>query len=182
MEGDIVKDPEKIKLLDHIYKFDSLYRGKYLIMSNWVEDTIGGLISEHFIPKDKNKRDLLYSLILINIPFNSKIRIFLQILERSYPSLNDKHSSLKQDLERIRNLRNRFAHSVLDTSDEFLEKKQYDRINLEFHKDGERKFHEITQKYIDGEISFVGRVIESSLLAISIEMKKILGISLDEKR
>jgi hypothetical protein len=51
---------------------------------------------------------------------------------------------LFSQLGKIRTLRNRLAHALLDTSDEFVEKGYDDHIRITSYRDGVAKMEEIT--------------------------------------
>ena len=63
-------------------------------------------------------------------------------------------------MEKIRDLRNRFAHSIPDTTVEFIrEKKNF--IRLMYYKNGKKEFYEITKELIDRKLRDTSTVISN---------------------
>lgn len=137
------------KQLDQLYALDRHIRGSYILQTNWIENLITESIAYHFCHNDAERRNLMISLVLKSVNFSSKINMYLNLIELEYPKANVKLKEFGKRLEVIRNLRNRFAHAVIDTSDEFLKKEQTDRIRLEYYKDGKKEFQEITVSEIN---------------------------------
>lgn len=156
---------EEGKQLDKLYALDRHIRGSYILQANWIENLITEGIAQHFCPNDPERKNFMISLVLKEIFFSPKINIYLNLIELEYPKANVKLKEFRKRLEEIRNLRNRLAHAVLDTSDDFLNKKQTDRIRLQYYKDGKKEFQEITTGEID---SFLGDTTAVMLIILDI--------------
>ncbi|TSA18822.1 MAG: hypothetical protein D4R72_01275 [Nitrosopumilales archaeon] len=152
---------DRKKQLDSLHELDVHFRGSYLIGSNWIEFLISDIITIHSFPKDVSNRLILFSNIINNDKFSMKIKNLFELLEKDYPELYSKYSELQIKLNEIRKLRNKFAHSVIDNSDEFLARKQFDRILLRAYVDGGKQFYEVTNDDIKKELAFVTKVTMS---------------------
>lgn len=88
-----------------------------------------------------------------------------------YADLLSIHTKLIDELQKIRNFRNRLAHSMLDTSKEFLTNGHTDRIQLIFYKDGQTKKQIITVKESIDRLKGSEQVL-FELLDVQSEIKK----------
>lgn len=125
--------------LDRLFDLSTEIRGKFLDQAISIEMLIDDIVSRHFCP-EKDRRNLLFSLVTPELTFSTRIKILETVLERCYPNLLRKYPNLIKEVGRIRDFRNKIAHSMLDTSDEFLRKEYADRIRLVFYKKGEPKY------------------------------------------
>lgn len=125
--------------INRVYDLSKEIRGRFLDQAIPIEMLIDDIISWHFCPEE-TRRSLFFSLVTPKLTFSTKIKILKTILELRYPDLLKEYLKLMGEIEKIKNLRNKFAHSMLDASEEFLEKGYDDRIRLIFYKKGEKKY------------------------------------------
>lgn len=159
----VPKGSEEEKNLRKIYEFDTNVRGKYLIQANWIEFYLAEIIAMHFFPNTVEDHRYLHSIINKQVGFVGKIKTFQKMLETHYPELHEKYLKIGNLLDGVRDFRNKIAHSVLDTSEEFLKKNQFDRIRLEFNSDGKTEFYEITKELIDKKLNDTGIILQQLL-------------------
>ncbi|GAH13880.1 unnamed protein product, partial [marine sediment metagenome] len=138
---------KKSQQIDHLYDVSKEIRGRFLDQAIPIEMLIDDIISWHFCPED-TRQSLFFSLVSPKLTFSNKIKILETILQIYYPDLVKKHQNLIKEINKIRDFRNRIAHSLLDASDEFLEKGYNDRIRLVFYRNGEKKHQVITMDNI----------------------------------
>ena len=143
--------------IDFVHKFDSESRGKFLIQVAFMEKSIDWILSNHFCNSEE-KRNELIGFILNDFGFSLKIRNFMSLLNTKYPELHKKYPTLHSDLDGMRTLRNKFAHSIPDTTTEFLKKKE-NFIRLEYYKKGEKEHYHITKELIDKELKKSSTII-----------------------
>lgn len=124
--------------LNRVFNLSKEIRGSFLDQAIPIEMLIDDIISHHFCPEEA-RRIFFFSITTPEISFSNKIKILETILKNSYPDLIEKHSELFREIRKVKDFRNRIAHSILDTTDAFLKKKYGDRIRLEFYKKGEKK-------------------------------------------
>ena len=131
---------EKFERLEKLHKLSQSIRGAFLDQAIAVEMLCSDIIAQHFCP-EVEKRYMFFSLVLSggSLSFSSKTRIFRSIMKMCYPDLLEKFPELKVSLEKIRKFRNRIAHSMLDSSEEFLDRGYEDRIRVEFYKEGKMR-------------------------------------------
>jgi len=108
--------------LKPIYDLDAKIRGTILTYTIYIETLVSRIISYHFCDDDE-KADLLFSLVFCDkgVHLKTKEIIFNKLLEICYPKFLEKYPKLPDDIEAAIKLRNRFAHAILDTSNEFLD-------------------------------------------------------------
>lgn len=117
------------KQIEDLFKLSADIRGTFLDQSIMIERLIDDIIAKHFCAEEE-KRILLFSLITSRFSFQSRIMALKTVLECCYPQLFEKHRNTIKNLQQIREFRNKIAHSMIDSSIEFLEKKYNDRIRL----------------------------------------------------
>lgn len=127
------------KQLESLFNLSTNIRGRFLDQVIVIERLIDDIISRHFCPEDY-RFHLLFSLVATELTFHSRIKTLKTVLECCYPELLGKHPNLIKDIKKIKEFRNKIAHSMLDSSEDFLEKEYDDRIRLEFYRKGEKKY------------------------------------------
>jgi len=147
---------EILKQVEFALKLDEKTRGSYLFQAIWIDTLLKQIIAQHFCPNDYKKQGMLIGTILNDLTLNLKIKHFLRILEL-YPKIKSKHLKIKKKLENVRELRNKFAHSQLDTSAEFLSKKA-DYIRLIEYKDGKKNYYNITSQIIQAKNAEIAKL------------------------
>lgn len=125
--------------INRIYNLSKEIRGRFLDQAIPIEMLIDDIISWHFCPED-TRQSLFFSLVSPKLTFSTKIQILKTILQLRYPDLLKEYPKLIGEIKELKNLRNKFAHSMLDASEEFLEKGYDDRIRLIFYKKGKKKY------------------------------------------
>jgi hypothetical protein len=143
---------DKNKKLAKLNQFDAIIRGAYFSTVIPIQQLVGDIISYHFCP-DEDKRKQFVSLILNSnrdYTFSYSIDILERILLLHYADLLQEYPTLINELGKIRNYLNWLAHSMLDTSDEFLAKDLTDTIRLiSYGNNGETNYRELTRTEID---------------------------------
>jgi len=129
---------EEVEQLKPLYDLSKEIRGSFLDQAIIVESFIDEIISQHFCP-EKTRRILYFSSVPPELTFHRKIKIFETILETCYPKLIERHSNLMKEIDEIRAFRNRIAHSILESSRNFLKEGYTDRIWLRYYKKGKMK-------------------------------------------
>lgn len=153
--------PDVAAELDKIFELDKSIRGPFLIQAIAVDEIVSDIISQYFCP-DVEKRHLFFSLIINggDLAFSDKINIFDKMLQLVYPDLANQHDGIKDRLDKIRKFRNRLAHAMPDTSEEYLLKKYQDRIRLVYFEDGARKQQELFINDTNKRLGECTKVIE----------------------
>ena len=111
--------PEYLRILEKRSKLDALvYRIQSPIMhqSIQIENSLGDILASHFF-EDNKKRNQFYILISCYqiFSFITKIKIFENIMNISYPDIIKKHPKLFNYLYDLHNIRNKIAHWTIDT-------------------------------------------------------------------
>jgi hypothetical protein len=156
-------------------------RGPFLEHAIVIERLIEDIISWHFCP-DEERRLLLFSLVISepDFTFSSKIEIIDKILKLHYPDLAKKYPKLVAELTKVRKFRNRIAHAMLDTSDDFLAGNFTDRIQLIYFEDGQTKHQVITTAERDERLKECWRLV-MDIVSIQQEVIKRVSVSYTQK-
>ena len=161
-KSELIESVSKGSEIDRILKINYQHglevRGNYLVDAIEIEGIIDDVLAIHFFKNNDAQYVDFQGFILKELQFGAKIKILVSLLNSKYPNLLNKHTSLANELEKIRDFRNRLAHSQLDTTVEYIEKKQTDRIQLMFYKDGKRQYQEITKADFDKKLQEVSSV------------------------
>jgi hypothetical protein len=143
---------ERQEKVAKVMKLDTIIRGAYITQVIPIEGLVKDIISYHFC-SDEDRRKEFVSLILNgsrDYTFASGIEILEKLLDIHYQDLTKRYPKLLNDLDKIRRFRNLLAHSMLDTSDEFLAKDYTDRIRLLLYSErGQTNSRDITRGEID---------------------------------
>ncbi len=68
----------------------------------------------------------------------------MHILSDKFERITTDYPDLENRLKKLTEFRNRCAHSFPDTSDDYLAKKNIDKISLVWYEDGIRKHQDVT--------------------------------------
>ena len=87
-------------------------RGYFISRTVWLDMLVSDIIASYFCQRER-RRDLFFSEIVNggDITFSKKIDLLIAILRFDFPDLLKQSPKLKDDLDNIRRLRNRMAHS-----------------------------------------------------------------------
>jgi hypothetical protein len=137
-------------------------RGTFIDQTIWLDVLVTDILATFFCP-DKERRALLSSDVLTgrDATFSGRLEILEKTASRWFPAFVACHPSLFSQLGKIRRLRNRLAHSHLDTSDEFMARGYTDRIQLVFYEDGTEKTQVITIEEYNERLKECSRVMAS---------------------
>ena len=117
------------------------------VMDNWMAIYFG---------KDKILQSEIFELVFCHesLGYNAKVQIFCEVVKRHCNAFNLENPKLKADLEEIGKERNRFAHWMLDTSEEQLQSNELRLLRSKNFKDYEHytntrvtKITEMVDKY-----------------------------------
>ena len=166
------RDPNSESQLDRLNRLAIDIRGSILDQAIWIEALIDDIVAWHFCPQEA-KRNLLFSLVLkgTELTFSDKIGILECLLRLEYSELKEQYPGLKDHLDKLRRLRNRLAHAMLDTSDQFLQRNHTDRIQLVYFEDGREKQWVLTISERDQRLREFTQVVWT-LLAIQQEVRR----------
>lgn len=159
------------KTLKFTMNFSEKVTGEYIFQAVWIERILKDIISYH-VSNSPKSRAFLFSIVLKEISFNSKIRIFLELLNE-IPEITKNHPNLKKRLDNVREFRNILAHDQLDTSVKFL-KTNPNYIRFRHFKNGKVKHYEITDKLYKEKIKEIAELhIELQNIARKISNNEI---------
>ena len=67
-------DEELLKEMRPIIDFDKRARGSFLFQCTWIETELNEVLSYHFCPDDKKRRDQIHAILIHDLNFSNKIR------------------------------------------------------------------------------------------------------------
>ena len=152
MSGEIPKGSELEKKLIIYFKFDNEHRGAFLVSVTQGESFLANAIATHFEPNDKEKNSVFTSLVLTEISFDKKIKIFSHLLQSYYSEILKKFPTIENDLKSVHKFRNKMAHRAIDSRVEFVMKYAGQKLSLQYHKDGKERYDIITKKDFEEKI------------------------------
>lgn len=100
-------------------------RSRFLSVSSNIENQLEIILADYFTRGDFDEYRLFSKLFYgreAELTFSKKILIFKKFLKKIYPEYLEKNTDFINSLERVRKLRNKFAHYILPQSDDL---KQY---------------------------------------------------------
>jgi len=147
-------DPVIEEYVNRHSELDQRFRGMYLYQVSIIESYLDGTIAYWFFSTDVQKREALVGYVISDINFNQKIKLFFKILKNHYAELLKQFPKLSDDFEKVRNLRNTLAHSMLDTSLDYLKTKPKD-IRFQFYKNGKMEYQIFSDELIKNKIKEV---------------------------
>jgi hypothetical protein len=147
-----VPEPEQISPeIEVLFGRDRLMRSQIIYEAINLEAAVERIITFHFCPS-ADKQDLFVSLMFSEgqVSFSQKLAILRKLLKLCYPKLATAFKFLLDRLEKLRKLRNEFAHLRLDlpaapsSTDLAAEE-----IRLRTLKDGKRDTRVVTREEVD---------------------------------
>ncbi|MFC1947540.1 hypothetical protein ACFLXY_06445 [Chloroflexota bacterium] len=146
-----VLDPEDIKQFELLKEKSRALRGEIIERTTEAERLIESIIVFTFFPLKAETENgmLLGSVVLRELSSRNKITILRKLLKLRHQEVLKNHPKFIDDILYIFKFRNRLAHTALDTSPEFINKRYEDRIRLYLDEDGKRKTINIFDKDID---------------------------------
>lgn len=172
MGEDVPADSELEKNLEKYFKFDQENRGAFLVSATQGESFLDGVIATHFEIDDEEKRSLLLSLIISELSFNYKIRVFSHLMKNYYPEILHKYPNIKNQLEEVIKFRNKMAHRSIDSRTEPVMKYVGKKLSMIFHKDGKIHYELIDKRTFDEKIS-IAQSVTASLAHIEEEVENL---------
>lgn len=105
---------EQYQIIEKIHEFDRNLRSRIIYQVIEIESNIEQIIAWHFC-REESQHILFISLMFMDgqITFSQKITILKKLLRDSYPDIYKDVSSIFSQLGKIRELRNKFAHSKM---------------------------------------------------------------------
>ena len=162
-DEDVLNSGPLFEQLKRLYKRSQEIRGSILDQAIWIERIIEDIISYEFFPdekeQDKRMKMLSFVLNIRDLTFSSKVETLERLLRMSHSNIISNHPALLPTLNKIRKLRNRLAHSALDTSEEFLAKHHEDRIQIFFYEDGREKKQVLTLREVQERLKECSEII-----------------------
>ena len=97
-------------------------RGRFLNSVAVIERDIAVILTEYFCTIDEEKRELFFEKVAEKFSLQKKKEILIEIVKKDYPRYWEENKEFLNSLQQIQEFRNKLAHSVLDVSDEALQR------------------------------------------------------------
>jgi len=164
-------------ITSEVYQYDQEIRSHAIYKAVAIESDIEQIIAWHFC-HDESKHILFISLMFNEgqITFSQKLAILKKLLRDSYSDIYLKYSGIFSQLDKIRELRNKLAHTKIRIPYEYIYpmRATTDRpqkgLYLEYYKDG-KVINEFIPAEKVKEIMEKARVLEYFLDYLHMEIK-----------
>lgn len=97
-------------------------RGRFLNSVAVIERNIAVMLTQYFCEENDEKRALFFTKVAENLSLQRKKDILIEIIKKEHPCYWEKHQHFLQELRNIQEFRNKLAHSIVDVSDDALER------------------------------------------------------------
>ena len=98
------------------------FRGSFLNSVAVIERDIAVILTEYFCTEDELKRELFFNKVTEKLSLEKKKQILIEIVKNDYPRYWDDNQKFLKDLQKIQEFRNKLAHSVVDLSEDAIER------------------------------------------------------------
>jgi len=112
----------KMNAAQRLHERACYLRGRFLNSVAVIEHEIAVILTEYFCTRDESKRELFFAKVAEKLSLQKKKEILIEIVKADYPRYWEGNKEFLNSLQLIQEFRNRLAHSVLDVSDEALER------------------------------------------------------------
>ena len=155
----LIRDDPKSAAIAKTLDQTAAFVGAVLTLTATAELAIGNIIADCFA-HNEDERDLMFSLLIDpNLKLVSKGQILMHILKTKFNDLAKAYPDLEESLEKMRELRNRCAHSFPNATDEFIEKHGTDAIGFIWHAKGIRHTQELTYDEAQGRVRAIAKTV-----------------------
>lgn len=177
MEDTTVAFEKFQEYLEHRMVYDRKARGEIIYAAVSLESTIEQIIAEHFSASDAKALFISLMFMTGQITFSQKIQILKKLFKDSYPDLLTTFPNMFNGLEKVRELRNKLAHSKESYGEPDIMALMEGRIAelpkgtfLEYFKDGELRTEFISEEKVK-QILKLSQVYHMVLDYIAMEVK-----------
>lgn len=105
-------------------------RGRFLNSVAVIERDIAIILTEYFCREDDEKRDVFFRKVAERLSLHVKREILIDILKNDYPRYWEDEKEVFAKMSTIQEFRNKLAHSVVDVSDEALDRPLEDGVGF----------------------------------------------------
>jgi hypothetical protein len=117
-------EEEKINKAKRIHEKARYFRGRFLNSVAVIERELAFILTDYFCTQDQEKRELFYKGIATEYFFSlkEKKKLLIKIVKKDYPNYWDNHKEILNNFDDMIEFRNSLAHSIIDVSNEALER------------------------------------------------------------
>lgn len=113
---------DRFKSAGRIHARAREFRGRFLNILAVIERDIALLLTGYFCTEDPLKQELFFDRVACHMSLEQKRKLLVEIVEQDYPRYWDNNRKLLQDIQKLQELRNKLAHSIVDVSDQALDR------------------------------------------------------------
>lgn len=159
-----------------ILEYDRLFRSQLIYEAIALEGQLDKIIAWHFCP-DEAKHGLLFSLVFREgqIGFSAKIQVIRKLLKHAYPELREGFGHLPKALDRLRALRNKFAHSEVVLPDDPPSADSASGVTLKSWKDGSQVQEFVSRASVDQQLKESMVLLVTAVVLEDLLRKRALG-------
>lgn len=127
---------KKIESSKRIHEKARYIRGRFLNHMAVIDHNISKILTIYFCRDDEEKQELFFRRIMGILSLENKRATFMEILKSDYPIYYIENAEILNSLAKLLEFRNKLAHSIVDVSDEALERPLEEGVGFILWKKG----------------------------------------------
>lgn len=143
----MMDDDERYAAVRALHERARHLRGSFLNSVAVIEHKLALLFTDYFCRDDDEKRRLFFERVMKPMSLDRKKKLLVDIVKADYPRYWDEHQEILKNIDKLREFRNALAHSILDVSDEALERPLKEGVGFVQWQKGEPVTEEAFQEY-----------------------------------
>lgn len=124
------EDDVKLYNVQKIHEKARYYRGRFLNHVAVIEHELAKLLTEYFCNYNKEKQELFFENIAEEFTLEKKKVLIFKIVQKDYPEYWKDNKNFLTRLDKIQSFRNKLANSIVDVSEEALNRPIEDGISF----------------------------------------------------
>lgn len=146
--------------MNFLFSQSAKFRGKVIDITIFLEMTLGQILADYFA-KDSIKSTTLNAYVFDRMQLSLKFNLFKKILKNKHLKIWNKFQKELKEISELIDFRNNLAHSMLDSSEEYInsilkkakelkfEQANLNEIQINYFTDNDFKEEKIKQTQID---------------------------------
>ena len=111
---------DKVQSAKNLHERARYIRGRFINYVAVIERDLGVILTEYFCTECENKRAIFFTQVIEKLSLEQKRSTIIAIVKNDYPRFWEENKEYFKDLQKVQELRNKLAHSVLDVSENAL--------------------------------------------------------------
>lgn len=138
---------EKVSAAKSLHEKARHLRGRFLNSMAVIEHNLAVLFTEHFCRDDEEKKKIFFEGVMKPMSLDRKKKLLVKIVKADYPIYWNEHNDILKKIDDLQEFRNALAHSIVDVSDEALERPLEEGVGFVQWRSGVPVTEEVFQSY-----------------------------------